>query len=470
MSVQYLVDYENVHEAGLYGMDALAPEDNVFIFHTSANDRISLSRLDDVQAWVKVILVPAGKQSLDMHLGSFLGYLIGKEDAETRFAIVSHDSDYRNIADFWNRIYQSADKVRCIHGIKYSAGVTRPDVWASIPADYSAQRSAVREFILRIFSKHAVTSLCDAPCMLVSELCTRLNSLPEYVQDRKRTGKKPMQYLLEECQDIPWIRKQWSQDWAFLLAAQVGEPFPAAAEIISADAAPEEVSDQDEEVPDIMEIGDLNIDEDPAIAEMCGEEDNTGNTSGAAVDAVCAEETDPAVPEEEASEERDLLSVALEFLQTAKEPERDPDGRVRASALRDCLQTLPGFRSALKESGLKPITFIQQLFPGSIQISRIKGIYWASPAGDEKGNSNNRQDTVIAERRKNFYEAAFSNIQKQLTDAGMDQNVADEIAGICMRSDSETEPRKLIHMLLCQRFGNKTGAKYYRQAVKFISA
>ena len=50
MSVQYLVDYENVHEAGLVGMRTLTSEDSVFIFHTSPNDRISLSSLDDVSA------------------------------------------------------------------------------------------------------------------------------------------------------------------------------------------------------------------------------------------------------------------------------------------------------------------------------------------------------------------------------------------------------------------------------------
>jgi len=99
MSVHYLVDYENVHESGIYGMDALSAEDCVYLFHTSTTDRITLSTLDDVRAWVKVILVPPGKQSLDMHLGSFLGYLIGKEaDPDTKYAIVSRDTDYRGIA------------------------------------------------------------------------------------------------------------------------------------------------------------------------------------------------------------------------------------------------------------------------------------------------------------------------------------------------------------------------------------
>ena len=90
MSVQYLIDYENVHEAGLCGINALPAEDSVYIFHTSCSDRITLSCLDDVCAWVKVILVPPGKQSLDMHLGSFLGYLIGKEEnPDAQYAILA---------------------------------------------------------------------------------------------------------------------------------------------------------------------------------------------------------------------------------------------------------------------------------------------------------------------------------------------------------------------------------------------
>ena len=118
MSVHYLVDYENVHETGLAGMDKLTAEDCVYIFHTSAADRISLSRLKNVQAWIKVIFVPPGKQSLDMHLGSFLGYLIGRGKDEDIFAIVSHDTDYTLLCQrFGNKAgakyYRQAVKYIC---------------------------------------------------------------------------------------------------------------------------------------------------------------------------------------------------------------------------------------------------------------------------------------------------------------------------------------------------------------------
>lgn len=46
--------------------------------------------------------IKAGKQSLDMQLVSFLGYLIGKEaDEENRYFIISRDSDFVNTVSFW---------------------------------------------------------------------------------------------------------------------------------------------------------------------------------------------------------------------------------------------------------------------------------------------------------------------------------------------------------------------------------
>lgn len=128
---------------------------------------------------------------------------------------------------------------------------------------------------------------------------------------------------------------------------------------------------------------------------------------------------------------------------------------------------LPEFRSSLKESGMKPIAFIQQRFEDSIRIRREKGIFWAA---DEKECEKKERDAIVAERKQQFLEKACNNIRNRLSDAGIDQNVAEEIAGICMRFDSDGERRKTIHLMLCQRFGPRTGAKYYRQAVKYISA
>ena len=497
MGVQYLVDYENVHETGLIGMDKLTAEDSVFIFHTSKNDRISLSRLDNVQAWVRVVMVPPGKQSLDMHLGSFLGYLIGKEGAETRFAIVSLDSDYRKIAEFWNDSFQSPDKVRCIPGINYPlvpavsaamslSSAASPSSDEKVLPETPEARFAIRDFLIRTILQFGVKNLGNAPRMLVSEICARLRKLTAYVQERKRLGKQPMQFLIEECADTVWVRREWGQDWAILLAAQEDIHFraeeadrtePAVSECkvaVSVDAISEGVAPEgtipvavasedtaqetaalaetapaeaaaEEEVPDGLDFGDLSIDEEPVTAD--------------APEEITAVTESPAEP--------DLLSVALECIHDAESSEVNTDGFIRASVLRDRLMMLPVFRASLKESGMKPIAFIQQRFEGSIRIRREKGIFWAA---DEKECEKKERDAVIAKRKQQFLEKACNNIRNRLSDAGIDQNVAEEIAGICMRFDSDGERRKTIHLMLCQRFGPRTGSKYYRQAVKYISA
>lgn len=455
MSVQYLVDYENVHESGIYGLDALAAEDCVYLFHTSTTERITLSTLDDVRAWVKVILVPPGKQSLDMHLGSFLGYLIGKEtDPDTKYAIVSHDTDYRGITDFWNSNFQMSDKVQCIYGI--SSMLASSDIFGSETVSLSAKAewNAIREFVAQVFSKHGFISRNRMPCMLVSELCTMLNSLPAYNNARKRTGKKPLQFLREDCRDILWVDRKWSQDWVYFLGGAESDDDPAVVEEYQQKVVAEEIPE--ETVPDILDMGDLSIDDEPLPAEVSAEGEPV---SSEAAETLLQEKDEP-----------DLQSFALACIQNI-DAERNIAGHVRASVLRDELMNRPDFRSALKESGLKPIPFMQQLFPGQIRIYREKGIYWAA-AGSEEENSVSPEDEgknlALKDRQKSFYAQALANIRKRLSEAGLEQSVADEIADICMHSYSAVEPRKVIHNLLCQRYGTKIGAQYYRKAVKYV--
>lgn len=585
MSVQYLIDYENVHEAGLCGIKALPAEDSVYVFHTSLSDRITLSCLDDVQAWVKVILVPPGKQSLDMHLGSFLGFLIGKEDSpDTQYAIVSKDGDYKGITEFWNRSYQTDDKVSCTYSIWSNLNADN-SVSTTAPAECTpAERIAIQDYIIRAFSKYGVIGLNGLPCMLVSDLCTRLNALPAYNEARKRLVRKPMQFLREVFPDLLQITKQWSQDWVYLLATQnasVPVRYNPEAAVESEELIQEAVEQ------DIMEMADLTIDGDSLIPkestdenlavgtgekavqsvpemEAVAADDNVNDSSEnsddsfgemtspaqseQSIDDVCIEDMKLSVrstnslrragyfksgefihlPDQELLKTRNLgqkgvdeirnwvkvqrkampqpaltevqdetdsrqadtpsaeaesdnptfLAAAIAMFQsTDSSIERDEKGHLRASAIRDMLLVYPEFRLALKKSGMKPIAFLQQLFEGKIDIYRDKGIYWAcmadfvecDPLPKEEPESNGQNGTV-GQRKQSFYEQAFSNIQKQLSNAGLDKEVADEIANIFMRSNSAVEPRKVIHTLLCQRFGTKLGAKYYRQTVKYAGA
>ncbi|MCI5604023.1 MAG: PIN domain-containing protein [Clostridiales bacterium] len=102
MEKYYLVDFENVHNEGIIDIDKLSKDDHVHIFSTQN----ALNIRKDV-FWlnidIKSHLVPVRSQSLDMHLVSYLGYLLGVYGNRCSYTIVSKDKDYDNIIDFWIR-------------------------------------------------------------------------------------------------------------------------------------------------------------------------------------------------------------------------------------------------------------------------------------------------------------------------------------------------------------------------------
>ena len=101
METFYLVDFENVHNEGLENIDSLTQTEHVHIFSTknALNIRMDLvlSKGIDIEGHI----VPVRKQSLDMHLVSYLGYLLGIHGKECAYVIVSKDTDYDNIIKFW---------------------------------------------------------------------------------------------------------------------------------------------------------------------------------------------------------------------------------------------------------------------------------------------------------------------------------------------------------------------------------
>lgn len=105
----YLIDFENVHETGLSCSRELNTHDHIHIFSTENAPKISLEPLivfnsSDLESHI----IPAGKQSLDMHLTAYLGYLIGMHQAENcKYIVVSNDTDYDNIISFLKKTTDS---------------------------------------------------------------------------------------------------------------------------------------------------------------------------------------------------------------------------------------------------------------------------------------------------------------------------------------------------------------------------
>ena len=102
----YLIDYENVGSEGFKGCGKLRETDIIHLFYTDNSRKIDLDIINDHgEAKLVTHKVPTGNQSADMHLGSYLGYLIGKEctgqDEEYKIVVISKDTGFDHIIEFW---------------------------------------------------------------------------------------------------------------------------------------------------------------------------------------------------------------------------------------------------------------------------------------------------------------------------------------------------------------------------------
>ena len=70
METFYLVDFENVHNEGLENIDSLKKTEHVHIFSTENALNIRMDIVFSKGIDIKGHIVPASKQSLDMHLVS----------------------------------------------------------------------------------------------------------------------------------------------------------------------------------------------------------------------------------------------------------------------------------------------------------------------------------------------------------------------------------------------------------------
>lgn len=103
----YLIDYENTQERGLL-VQKFDSNDALYVFYTSNAERVGFDTLAKAlggKATLVPIRVPAGNQSADEHIKSYLGFLIGRHYRETNcYFIVSNDKGYDPILPFWQKV------------------------------------------------------------------------------------------------------------------------------------------------------------------------------------------------------------------------------------------------------------------------------------------------------------------------------------------------------------------------------
>lgn len=100
----YFVDYENVLQSGLNGIDKLTENDKVVIFYTPTNETLTFAmykKMTRCNADIELYRIASGgKDALNFQLCTFLGYVIGNSP-ETECYIISDDKSYEYMVSFW---------------------------------------------------------------------------------------------------------------------------------------------------------------------------------------------------------------------------------------------------------------------------------------------------------------------------------------------------------------------------------
>lgn len=104
----YLVDYENVKNQGLNGVNKLSEGDTVYIFYSENADSLTFGlhrRLNESKATILFQRVEVGqKNALDFQLSSYLGYLIHENiDNPYDYFIVTKDKGFESLIPYWKK-------------------------------------------------------------------------------------------------------------------------------------------------------------------------------------------------------------------------------------------------------------------------------------------------------------------------------------------------------------------------------
>lgn len=134
----YLIDYENVSNHGLDGIEDASAQDIIHIFYTHASNTLTFDTLNKLlNSKAKVIYekVDNGiKNALDFQLSSYLGYLIRENKGKKiSYFIISKDNGYIPLTKFWSKRGVNISILNGLDSKEYNS--IKP---TTKPIDYSA--------------------------------------------------------------------------------------------------------------------------------------------------------------------------------------------------------------------------------------------------------------------------------------------------------------------------------------------
>ena len=103
----FFADFENTGPNGLEGVENIPENSVVLVFYRDKNQKFKFFRGAKFRKAAAKFrfcrITTCTKESVDFSLSTFLGYLIAKYGNAFRYCIVSNDSGYASVIDFWRR-------------------------------------------------------------------------------------------------------------------------------------------------------------------------------------------------------------------------------------------------------------------------------------------------------------------------------------------------------------------------------
>ncbi len=106
MCKHFLIDFENIKHFSQFLQASYREQDHIYLFYSENACRLDLRGLPrDYVLHVDLLYTEPSKQSMDMSIMGYLGYLLSHSGPEDSFCVVSADLDYDKPLAFLRRIF-----------------------------------------------------------------------------------------------------------------------------------------------------------------------------------------------------------------------------------------------------------------------------------------------------------------------------------------------------------------------------
>lgn len=195
----YLVDFENVGNDGLCGIENLQPDDKLVIFISVNSNKVNVLGLAQCKAPIYFVysMVNGCHDYMDFQIATACGmYASNNEDV----CIISNDNGYSAVADFCkhNKLFENCGTLFLQSNLQ---GKTKPPAPEKSFIEKEAERKAEIEHSLTVLQSNKQTALTDS----------QIKHLKSFIYDNDMPKKKRK----ERIEKVVGKRK-YSQVWNVL--------------------------------------------------------------------------------------------------------------------------------------------------------------------------------------------------------------------------------------------------------------